>query len=139
MYQSVIYVVAMRHNSLKQNKTDTYIESACCSRAFLVIWKVSVSVMKVCNIPQKYLIFYISIYNEHMHNSDKLVSQSVVYFLMMTEHFNQVGILHKNNMSKDCSSLQYSKIHIAYFVLLLIFGLSLSNVNSGHLLETQNL
>jgi len=65
--------------------------------ASLVVWKVSVSAMKVCNIPQKYLIFYIATYTEHMHNSDKLVSHSVVYFLMMTEHFNQVSILHKTN------------------------------------------
>jgi len=74
MYQSVIYVTAMRHSSLKQNKTDTYMESAYSSCASLVVWKVSVSAMKVCNIPEKYLIFYISIYSEHMHNSDKLVS-----------------------------------------------------------------
>jgi len=71
MYQSVIYVIALRHNSLKQNKTDTYTQSACSSCASLVVWKVSVSAMKVCNIPQKYLIFYVATYSEHMHYSDK--------------------------------------------------------------------
>ena len=60
MYQSVIYVTATRHNSVKQTKNDTYIEFACFSCASLVVQKVSVSAMKVCNIPQKYLIFYIS-------------------------------------------------------------------------------
>lgn len=116
----------MRHNSMKQNKTDRYIESACSSCASLVVWKVSVSAMKVCNIPQKYLIFYIAIYSEHMHNSDKLVSHSVVYFLMMTEHFNHAGILLKANCLRTAGALQsFSKIHIQYFVFLLIFGLSL--------------
>lgn len=50
MYQSVIYVRGMRHNSMKQNKTDTYIESACSLCASLLVWKVSVSAMNVCNI-----------------------------------------------------------------------------------------
>jgi len=61
------------------------------------VWKVSVSAMKVCKIPQKYLIIYIATYSKHMHYSDKLVSHSVVYFLLMTEHFKQVSNLHKTN------------------------------------------
>jgi hypothetical protein len=126
MYRSVIYVTAMRHNSLKQNKTYTYIEYACSSYASLIVWKVSVSAMKLCNNPQKYLIFYIAAYSEHMHNSDKLVSHSVVYFLMMTEHFNQVGILLKTNCLRTARAPQsFSKIHIPYFVFLLMFRLSL--------------
>ena len=128
LHQIVIYVTAKRHNSLKQNKTDTYIESACSSCASLVMWNVSVSATKVCNIPQKNLIFYISTYSEHMHNSEKLVSNSVVYFLMMTEHFSQVGILHKTNCLRTTATLQtFSKIHISYFVFLLIFALSLQS------------
>jgi hypothetical protein len=73
-----------------------------------------------------YLYFNISTYSEHMHNSDKLVSQSVVYFLTMTEHFNQVGILHKTNCLRTAGALQsFSKIHIPYFVFLFTFELSL--------------
>jgi hypothetical protein len=101
-------------------------KSACSSCASLAVLKVSVSAMKVCNIAQKYLIFYIATYSEHMHNSNKLVSNSVVYFLMKTEHFNQVGILHKINCLRTTGALEsFSKIHIPYFVFLLISGLSL--------------
>jgi hypothetical protein len=128
--------ICYSHDSLKQNKNDTYIESACSSCASLVAWKVSVSATKVCNIPQIYLIFYIATYSEHMHNSDKFVSHSVAYFLKITGHFNQVGILHKTSCVRTTGDLQ-STFHILCFCLSL--DCHFSNVNSRHFLETQNL